>query len=153
MVAASLLCLAGVAAGIFIVIGLSGSSPGESVPTWAIVTMVLSVASLVAALACGVCGLVSSGPTYSTRMTVTIVILGISALSLFLVSGVVFGFGVASIGFEGARFVLVFALRFLVITYSLAVLLAIGLFEIMTHFRHSLETVETVPGPAKEQVT
>ena len=71
-------------------------------------------------------------------------------MSLFLVSGVVFGFGVASIGFEGARFVLVFALRFLVITYSLAVLLAIGLFEIMTHFRHSSKTVETVPGPAKE---
>jgi hypothetical protein len=153
VVTASLLCLACVVAGIFIVIGLSDSSPGESVPAWAIVTMVLSVASLVVALACGVCGLVSSGPTCSKGMTVTIVILGISAMSLFLVSGVVFGFGVASIGFEGARFVLVFALRFLVITYSLAVLLAIGLFEIMTHFRHSSKTVEILPGPAKEQTT
>ena len=151
VIAASLLCLAGLGAGVLIVIGLSGSGADGSVPIWAIAAIILSVISSVAALACAICGLVSSSPAYSTRMTVTIVILGISSLSLFLVSGVVFGFGVASVGFEGARFVLVFVLRFLVTTYSLAVLLAVGLFEVMAYFRNSLETAETVPGPAKEQ--
>ena len=152
IVTASLLCLVGLVAGVFIVMGLSDSGPGISVPAWVIVTIILAMASLVAALTCGVCGLVSSGSAYSPRLNLTVVISGISTLVLLMASGIVFGFGAAGTGVEGARFILVAVLRFQIITYSLAILLALGLFEIMMGLSPSVETVETSPGPTKEQI-
>jgi hypothetical protein len=134
-IAGGLLAFAALAAGVMSVWGmlLLPRSDG-SVPTWAIVAIMLSVVACLCGIVGGILGLAGARTAFSRSMNTAIIVLSLVVTAIPAIAAVITGYGVANLlaaASPSGRFVLVQVVRLTVASYSLIALAAIGLSELL----------------------
>lgn len=123
-------CMGTVAAGIF---ATHAVLQMPQLPGWAIATAVASIAGWLLLLGCGVIGIVGANMP-ARGLHATSILLGFLGLGVLAVAAVIAGYGFTTLAEaeEGGRFLLVQMTRFLVMTYSLSALVAVGVVEVLS---------------------
>lgn len=123
-------CTGTLAAGIFATYAILQI---PQLPGWTIATAVVSIAGWLLLLGCGAIGIVGAN-TSSRAIRKTSLLLGFLGLGVLAIAAVIAGYGFTTLveGDEGGRFLLVQMTRFLVMTYSLSALVAVGLVEVLS---------------------